>query len=240
MQKVKPFMEKLLHESTPRIPKRTDNLWEPNRVQALDTFNPSRWNVAISTRWGNSVMTSMRQPQTSSRAKKLTAKVLQMTHSSTITDPKVSKKWTNFIIRRLICLASTIQPLDRQLPWSNIVVSRTALVSIRTPLLVKPIQILHRSSRRLSVLLLIESRYPETTTMTPIHISWDLKARSKSTITPNRRDSNSSRISKKSMLKPTTDLKKNAKKPRTFASLKGNNSDGKRENRMLSPNIMRN
>ena len=225
-------MVKQPHESTPRIPRRTDNLWEPNRAQVRDIFNPSRSNVATSTRWGNLVMISMRQLQTSSRAKRLTAKVLQMTHSSTIMDPKVNRKWTNFTILRLTCLVSIIQPLDRQLQWSRIVVSRTALASIRTPLLVKPIQIHHKLSRRLLVSRTIESRYPETTTMTPIHISWDLKAHSKFTIMLNQRDSNSFRISKKSMLKPTIDLKKNVKRLRTFASLKGNNSGGKRENKM--------
>ena len=35
-------MEKLPQESTPKIPKKTDNLLGLNRVQALDTFNPNR------------------------------------------------------------------------------------------------------------------------------------------------------------------------------------------------------
>jgi hypothetical protein len=34
------------------------------------------------------------------------------------------------------------------------------------------------------------------------------------------------------MLKPIADLRKNAKKPRIYESLKENNSDGKRENKM--------
>lgn len=109
MQKVKPFMVKLLHESTPRIPKKTDNL---AGQKVLDMFNRNRWSVLISTLSANSVMTNTRQLQTSSPAKRLTAKVLLMTHSSMITDRKVSKKWTSFITLRLICLVSSIRPLD--------------------------------------------------------------------------------------------------------------------------------
>ena len=225
-------MEKLPHESTPKIPKKTDNPLEQNKVQALDTFNPNRWNVAISTLFANSVMTNTRLLQTLCHLKRLTAKVLQMTHSSMIMDLKVSKKWTNFITQRLICLVSIIRPLDMQLPKIKTVASLTALASTQTPLLVTLIQTLHRLSRRLSVLLLTESRFLEITTMMPIHISWDLKAPSKFMTMPNRRASNSSRISKKSTLKPTPDLRKNAKKQRIYESLKENNSDGKRENKM--------
>lgn len=146
-------MEKLPHESTPKILKKTDNLQGPNRVQALDTFNPNRWNVAISTRFANSVMINTRLLQILCPVKRLTAKVLQMTHSLMITDLKVSKKWTNFITQRPICLVSIIRPLDMQLPTRKTVASLTALASTQTPSLVTLIQTLHRLSRRLSVLL---------------------------------------------------------------------------------------
>ena len=147
-------MERLPHESTPKILKKTDNLLGLNRVpQALDTFNPNRWNVAISTLFANSVMTNMRLLQISCPVKRLTAKVLQMTHSSMITAQKVSKKWTNFITQQLICLVSIIRPLDITLPIRRTVVSLTALASTQTPSLVTLIQTPHKSSRRLSVLL---------------------------------------------------------------------------------------
>ena len=35
-------MEKLPHESTPKIPKKTDNPLGLNSLQALDTFNRNR------------------------------------------------------------------------------------------------------------------------------------------------------------------------------------------------------
>jgi len=146
-------MEKLPHESTPKIPKKTDNPLGLNSLPALDTFNRNRWNVAISTLFANSAMMDTQLLQILCRVKRLTAKVLQMTHSSMITDQKVSKKWTSFITQQLICLVSIIRPLDITLPIRRTVVSLTALASTQTPSLVTLIQTPHRLSRRLSVLL---------------------------------------------------------------------------------------